>query len=71
MSQWIIIYPRGDRSRISTAQICEGMEYEIKEYALASRQRFYSEQEANEYAIQLASEFGRTPEIDGHHDYLD
>ncbi len=71
MSQWIVIYPRGDRTRISTAEICDGMEYEIKDYALASRQRFYTKQDADEYAVELAREHGRATELEGYNDYLD
>lgn len=74
MSKWIIIYPCGDRSKISTAEICSGMEYEINEYALASRQEFHDEQEAWVYARQLARDHGKNYVGDGlagDHDYLD
>lgn len=71
MSQWIIIYPCGNRSKIGIAEICEGMEYEIEDYALASRRRFYDEREAKEYAVQLARENGLSTDMSGVHDYLD
>ncbi len=58
MSQWIIIYPCGDRKRLSIAEICFGLEYEIGDYALASRKQFYTEKEAVDYCKQLAEESG-------------
>ena len=72
MSKWIIIYPRGDRTRISTAEICEGLEYEINDYALASRQEFYEASDAYAYARKLAKDNGKAYEGEaGEHDYLD
>jgi hypothetical protein len=69
--KWIIVYPCGNRNKIAIAQ---AYPYEVSEYALASRQSFYSEKEAAEYAIELAETHGKICEINGQykvHDYLD
>ncbi len=72
-STWIIIYPRGNKNRVSTAEICEGLEYEKSDYAIASRREFYDDRQgAWDYARDLAQTHGLTYEPD--HDepaYLD
>lgn len=54
MSKWIIVYSQGNRSLITPVEICQGLEYEISDYAVASRKVFYSEEEANDYCRRLA-----------------
>jgi hypothetical protein len=56
MQNIIIVYPRGDKTRLSFG-IC--FDYEEDEYSIASRRRFsYPDQqkEALEYGLQLAKE---------------
>jgi hypothetical protein len=62
---WIIVEPGGDRSRLTVAEMGDGTSYEEADYALASRQRFRDEQEANDYCAQLAREHGKVAEIEG------
>ena len=54
MSTYHIVYPRGDRSKLSVVEICAGLEYELDDYAVASRETFYDRPSAYEYAISLA-----------------
>ncbi len=73
-STWIIIYPRGNRSILSIAEICFGMEYEKDDYAIASRREFFDDRQgAVEYCIELAKENHLKTDLAeyGHHDYLD
>lgn len=67
MSTWIIIYPCGNRNRLSTAEICEGLEYEKSDYDIASRREFGSAEEADEYCRELAAAHGLQTDIQ----YLD
>lgn len=56
---WMIIYPRGDRTRLDVAQV---QDYEKDEWDLASRETFIFEYDAREYMNELASENGiRSP----------
>ncbi len=55
MLSWMVIYPRGDRSRLSIAQV---RDYEKDEWALASRQTFEEENDARDYMIKLATANG-------------
>lgn len=51
---WIICYPKGDRSTLSVANMCDGTSYEENDYDLASRKRFRDEQMAQDYCRDLA-----------------
>jgi hypothetical protein len=67
-SKFHIVYPCGDRSRLSVVEIVPALEYELNDYAVASRKHFYSESKANEYARELAEKYNLTFEAEG---YLD
>ena len=54
MSKYHIVYPSGDKSKLAVVEICEGLEYELSDYSLASRQSFVAENEAKAYAKFLA-----------------
>jgi hypothetical protein len=64
MSQWIIVYSRGNNKRLAVVEISRGLEYEINDYSVASRKRFHDtdeksgEREAVEYARDLAARHG-------------
>ncbi len=69
-STWIIVYPNGNRQRLAIIEICDGLEYEIGDYAVASRQRFPADPDgAFAYAQVLARENGLT--LDDDDRYLD
>lgn len=53
---YFIIYPSGDRSKLSIVELDDCMRYELSDYAVASRKEFYENEEAVEYAKQLAKE---------------
>lgn len=48
---FIIVYPRGDRTKISVA---EAQDFDVPDYSLASRYWFWSESECIKYARGLA-----------------
>lgn len=52
---WMVIYPRGDRSRLAIAQV---RDYEKEDWDLASRETFIYEYDARDYKDQLAAENG-------------
>ncbi len=58
MSKWIICFPKGNRNKLALAEISEGMEYEISDYALASRHTYPDEETAFATAKELAQENG-------------
>jgi hypothetical protein len=49
-----IIYPRGNKNKISVIELSIHCEYELRDYAVASRKTFYDEKSVNEYAKNLA-----------------
>jgi hypothetical protein len=53
---FFIVYPSGDKSRLSVASVYSHCMYEKSDYALASRKDFYDEKEAVEYCRKLARE---------------
>ena len=55
-SNFHIVFPCGDRTRLAVAEICFGMEYELSDYAVASRESFPNYDDAAKYAEQLARE---------------
>lgn len=55
MLNYMVIYPRGDRSKLDVAYV---RDYEKDEWDLASRREFDSEEEAKEYALELANQHG-------------
>lgn len=71
-SFFIICYPGGDTSQLSVAEICYSLDYEVNDYALASRQRFDTHDEAFQYARTLAKDNGLSLKSSpGEHAYLD
>ncbi|WP_298962288.1 hypothetical protein [uncultured Methylobacterium sp.] len=78
-STWIIVYPRGDRSKLAVVEIVPALDYEKSDYAIASRREFFgeedgltAEQRAAKYARELARNNGLSYEgSNGDHDYLD
>ncbi len=53
---YFIIFPRGDRNKISIVELSEHMRYELNDYAVASRKEFQEVEEAIEYAKELAKD---------------
>ena len=54
MDKYYIIYPRGDKSKLSIISLSMSLDYEISDYKLASRREFYDMEECIEYAKELA-----------------
>lgn len=52
-SKYHIVYS-GNTDRLIVVEICAGLEYELSDYRVASRQSFDSEEEADDYAVDLA-----------------
>jgi len=50
-----IIFPCGDKSKISVVEIDHCISYEINDYSVASRREFHDNEEAVKYAIELAT----------------
>jgi hypothetical protein len=70
---WHIIYPGGKKSEITVIEITDNSEYELSDYAIASRFGFDNEDDAVIYAKQLAitnNKFYIGSEFDGNY-YLD
>lgn len=70
-SNYHIIFPMGDRTRLEVVEICYGLEYELYDYSVASRQSFSSFEDASLYARKLAQEHGLTYISNNDEDYLD
>lgn len=66
MTYWMVIYPRGDRSRLSVAQV---QDCEINDWALASAQTFHDEEDCREHMVYLANRHGLR--YNRQQDYLD
>lgn len=65
-----IIFPRGDRQKISVIELSDSMRYELSDYAVASRKEFYDIQECKDYAKELAK-INNIQFIDDDEGYLD
>lgn len=72
MLSWMVIYPRGDRTRLDIAQV---RDYERDEWALASPDMFEHEVDARKHMLHLAEKHNKIAKTDEHghkrHDYLD
>ncbi len=71
MLHYRVIYPGGDRTKLSVAQV---ESHEEDEWALASRELFGDDEDAAwKYCYALAKKHGLKVEETrvGHHDYLD
>jgi hypothetical protein len=55
-SRYHIIFPRGDRTRLSVVEIVDALSYELTDYAVASRHDFGTYSEAAKYARTLADD---------------
>lgn len=66
---FIVVYPNGDQSRLSVAEISYECEYEMSDYDLASREKFDDETAAEEYARTLAKRYKL--KLKGVHNILD
>lgn len=53
---YIIIFPSGDKTKLSTTYLTSCTYYEKNDYAVASRHEFTDEDEAINYCKQLAKE---------------
>lgn len=67
---YFIIYPYGDKTKLSVTSLNQYMYYEKDEYAVASRREWDNEEEAIVYAKQLAKEHG-LQYVGDKNDYLD
>lgn len=71
---YFIVYPTGDHTKLSVAELCEATRYEMNDYSVASRQEFNDFYDAVKYAKELAQKNGLTYEHSGNRDqpdYLD
>lgn len=55
---WVIVYPRGNRSQLSIAELCDSTEHEMDDYDLASRNKYRDKEECVNRAKHLANENG-------------
>ncbi len=71
-SKYHIVYPCGDRTKLSVVEIVPALSYELNDYSVASHNDWGSYREAALYAKQLAADHGLTfvPDTD-EPDYLD
>jgi hypothetical protein len=71
-SRYHIVYPCGDRTKLSVVEIVDALSYELSEYAVASRNDWETYKEAATYAKQLAKDNDLTFVPDKEEpDYLD
>ena len=70
---FFIIYPGGDRSKLKPIELSEALEYELTDYAVASRHKFNDVKTASKYVRDLAVENGKEfiPLTEDGNDYLD
>lgn len=55
---WIIVYPRGDMTKLSVAELCDSTEHEMSDYSLASRNKYRDKEQCVSRAKQLAHQNG-------------
>lgn len=67
-SKFHIVYPRGDKSKLTVAEVYPA--YEINDYAVASKESFDDEDDAKKYCMVLAKQYDLELDIDGNL-YLD
>lgn len=76
MDKYYIVYPKGDKTRLSIISLSPSSEHELYDYKVASRQEFYDMEECIEYAKNLARKHNlqldsSEREISKELDYLD
>ena len=57
-STFHIVYPCGDRSKLTVIELAAAVSYELSEYAVASRHSFTNMKAASDYARTLAKDNG-------------
>ena len=55
MSTFHIIFPGGDRTKLTVVELSDACYYELNQYIRASRNEFLTEEEAQKYAKELAA----------------
>jgi hypothetical protein len=74
-SKYHIIFTNADHTEISTVEIVPALDYELRDYSVASRQFFWTQKEANAYGAELAEKHGikfvQKPTGDPEEGYLD
>lgn len=71
-SKYYIVYPRGDRSKLTVIELVDALDYELNDYAVASKNSFFEEIDAVKYAEDLALKNNKQMQYpDGYKDYLD
>ena len=68
---YYIVYPSGDKSKLTVVELSETCKYELNDYAIASRKEFITELEATEYARKLANKYALVYCGSSSNDYLD
>lgn len=67
-----IVYPRGDKSRLTVVEILDALDYELADYSVASKESFPDRKDAVSHAKELAKRHGKTFESsEPEDDYLD
>lgn len=54
MDTYHIVYPGGERDKLTVIELSIGIKYELSDYDVASRKEFFDEDEAILYAKKLA-----------------
>lgn len=67
---WMIVYPVRDRTKLAVVEMCDGTDYEEKDYDIASRKRFRVQREAIVYCRGLALQHGLKFDSDSHDELL-
>ena len=52
---YFIVFPGGNRDKISVVEVPQALHYELGDYAVASRKEFHEIEDAVEYAKELAT----------------
>lgn len=60
--KFFIVFPCGNRAKLKVIQLYDYMEYELSDYAVASRHHFLLETDAYAYAERLAQKHSLTLE---------
>lgn len=73
IGKYYIIYPGGDRGKLTVVSVTSYEVWKVEDYDLASRKFFTDLVDANKYGSKLAAQHGKqfTPLKEDRHDYLD
>ena len=58
MEYFHIVFPRGNKTKLSVVGFSDAMHYELNDYSVASRKEFTDESLAIDYAKELAEKHG-------------